>query len=146
MDMPMTDDVSLEALWNRYIVESNWREDEQGSPYIEIGERVVLIYPWDADGWTWVIYRGSPLGPDATDHLFGDGAYYNTSDARFDAFEALAALVGPIDPSAAQTRDSRRATFRIDRAVRLCMVAMSGISFAEMKHVMTIATDETQWF
>ena len=34
----------LEELWKLYVDETNWRLDEQGSPYIGIGKRVVLIY------------------------------------------------------------------------------------------------------
>ena len=34
----------LDELWKLYVDETNWRSDEQGSPHIEIGERVVLIY------------------------------------------------------------------------------------------------------
>ena len=138
--------VSLEALWDRYVDESNWRENEQGFPHIEIGGRVVVVYPWDTDGWAWMIYRGEPQPlawmADA-DRLYADGAYACESDARFDAWEAL---VAPVDESAARTRDGRRAAFRIERAVRRCGDALSGLSFAEMKRVMHAATDETQWF
>jgi hypothetical protein len=34
----------LDELWKLYVDETNWRLDEQGSPHIEIGERVVLIH------------------------------------------------------------------------------------------------------